>query len=77
MKRTTREAEARLEDMNIEEWTTTQRRRKWNFAKRIATQSGDRWSNTAARWNPELTSNRTFRFQGRPKKRWREEIDEY
>ena len=77
MKRTTREAEAKLEDMNIEEWTTTQRRKKWNFAGRVAKQGQDRWSNAAARWNPQITSDRTCRIQGRPKKRWHEDLDEY
>ena len=51
--------------------------KKWNFAGRVAKQNQDRWSNAAARWNPQFTSDRTWRIQGRSKKRWHKYLDEY
>ena len=75
IKRTTHDAEERLRRLNIEDWITAQRRRKWNFARRVASQNGSRWSNRVAKWNPELTSARTSRQQGRPKKRWQDDIE--
>jgi len=69
IKRTTREAEERLDRLKIEDWVTAQRRRKWNFARRVATQERSWWSSNAAKWNPAITSSRTSRPPGRPKQR--------
>ena len=76
IKRATHDAEEKLHRLDIEDWVSAQRRRKWNVAHRIAMQSSDRWSNRAATWNPDLTSNVAARPQGRPKKRWHDDINE-
>ena len=52
--------------LNIGDWGSAQRRRKWNFAHRIAMQSSDSCSNRAANWILDLTSNVAARLQGRP-----------
>ena len=77
IKRTTRDAEERLRHLDIEEWISIQRKRKWNFAQRVALQSSSRWTHIVAKWQPELTSIRTSRPQGHPKKRWHDDIEKF
>ena len=46
------------------------RERKWMWASRIASMSGERWARTVAEWHPRGPK----RTQGRPSVRWRDDF---
>ena len=51
---------------------------KWKLALRIATSPSERWLKKAAEWNPDLSSRfKTNRAIGRPRKRWRDDINDF
>ena len=51
---------------------------KWKLALRIATSPSERWIKKAAEWNPDLSSRyRTNRAIGRPRKRWKDAINDF
>ena len=80
IQRTTREAERRAGEVNVEDWVTTARRRKHRWANRVATLECDRWAARAARWEPNLctaTYKKAARAQGRPKKRWEDDLQHF
>ena len=78
IKRSTNEAVEKMENEKIRCWNMTQRKMKWRLAMRIATSPSERWLIKAAEWNPELSSKyRTNRSIGRPRKRWRDDINEF
>ena len=45
------------------------RRRKWQWARKVATMSGDRWAKRITEWRPP-----SARGRGRPRRRWRDTI---
>uniref|UniRef100_A0A914UYA0 Endonuclease-reverse transcriptase n=1 Tax=Plectus sambesii TaxID=2011161 RepID=A0A914UYA0_9BILA len=45
------------------------RRRKWQWARKVATMSNDRWAKRITEWRPPSTRGR-----GRPRRRWRDII---
>ena len=69
VKRTTREAEQRMDNLGIESWISQYRRRKWRYAGQLIRGSQDKWSNSLLRWMPEFEV-RSSRCQGRPRTRW-------
>ena len=73
VQRTTKEAELRMDTLNIENWTCQYRRRKWRFAGQLACGNHDKWSYKALHWMPEL-GPRAARCQGRPRTRWGDPI---
>ena len=78
IKRATRTAEAHLERLNIEDWTTVYLRKKWRWAARVAQQPDDRWSRLVVQWDPEVTHpRRAKRPQARPRTRWDDDINVY
>ena len=56
----------------MEDWITAYRKKKWNFAGKIAPQNDDRWSKGILDWRPY---NGHGRCQGRPKTRWSHDVD--
>ena len=75
IKRATRQAEAMTTKMIMEECAVTFWRRKWRWARRVATQARQRWSRLASTWDPEIADRRpTGRKQGRQRKRWDDDI---
>ena len=78
IKRAMRTIEARLERLNIEDWTTLYLRKKWRRAARVAQQPDDRWSRLVVQWDPEVTHpRRAKRPQKRPRTRWDDDINAY
>ena len=78
IKRATRIAEQMASRLYIEEWTAALWKRQWRWAHRVATQSRNRWSSLAARWDPSIHDPRPVRRQqSRPKKRWDDDIQHF
>ena len=66
------------EKLNLDDWVTQQRRRKWRWVARLANTEADAWTTQALRWDPTLdTQHNTRRRQGRPKTRWTDDIYNY
>ena len=77
IKRSTHEAENLIQSLGIEDWISRQRRRKWRWAHRVALDE-DKWTYKAALWNPSLSPrNKARREQGRPRRRWADDINEH
>ena len=76
VKRATREAESKLKEMDFDMWATAQKRMKWSWAQRTQQIDADRWSRIVAEWEPENTNNCT-RSQGRPRRRWADDIHSF
>ena len=75
IKRCTREAEHRMNNLRLDDWITLQRRRKWSWASKVATRESNEWAVLAAKWDPTLNSKlRATRRVGRPKTRWTDDI---
>ena len=78
VKRVTHEAEERMKNFNIEDWTTTSRRRKYRWCAKIATLDSKRWAKLAAKWDPEhsiFQGEVSSRNAGRPSLRWDDDIN--
>lgn len=54
IQRCTHEAEAQMKTMGLEDWVAIQRRRKWRWARRVATESLNKWTLKALTWDPTL-----------------------
>ena len=78
IQRATHEAEQRMRQLNFEDWTVLQRRRKWKWAQKVATSEGDSWTLDALTWDPHprLHEARSRRV-GRPDKRWADDQRTY
>jgi len=79
LKRITHYIEEYAAKLDVESWIHQARRRKWNFAARVATAEHDRWTRVLLHWRPELhfegLVNTAGRRQARPKARWSDELD--
>ena len=72
------EAEEHLRIIGVEDWVSTQRRRKWRWAQRITTDSSEKWTFRAMMWQPAFDSRfKARRQQARPCKRWTDDISNY
>jgi len=64
--------------LNLDDWVSLQRRRKWRWVAKLATTEADAWTTQTVRWNPTLdVQHNTRRRQGRPKTRWTDDIFSY
>ena len=72
IKRTTGLAEEELAKMKIEDWTAQRRRSYWRWAGHVTRMADRRWTVQILNWKP-VGSRRV----GRPKKRWRDELDHF
>ena len=78
MKRSTQEVEEEMKSATIPCWIEAHRKRKWRLVMRNASLPEERWSRKAVAWNPGLISTvKTNRPVGRPRKRWEDEINEF
>ena len=78
IQRATHEAENRMKRLNLEDWVSLQRRRKWKWAQRVATCTGDSWILDAVTWDPyPRVSTAESRRVGRPAKRWSDDLRQY
>ena len=58
--------------LRIDDWVTSQRRRKWRLAGHMARRRDNRWSHLALIWEPVHGR----RKQGHPMRRWADELDD-
>ena len=78
IKRSTADALDKMERAKIRCWNRTHKNMKWKLALRIATSPSETWFKKAAEWNPDLSSRyRTNRAIGRPRKRWKDDINDF
>ena len=78
LKRTTRWTEEQLKAAGQKEWLATWRTRQWAWAGKLFTKDETKWSAIATRWQPLLhTRSQKGRQQGRPRKRWDQDIENY
>ena len=60
--------------MEMEDWVSAYRRRKWRLAGKLARCNDNRWSKQILEWRPDSTC---FRLPGRPKTRWIEQVEKF
>ena len=78
IKRCTRLVENQMKRLKLEDWVTLQRRRKWRWARKLATKSEFNWETAALHWDPTINPNlNSHRRPGRPKTRWLDDIHKY
>jgi hypothetical protein len=78
IRRCTHEIEERMNKLNLDDWVTTQRRRKWKWAMKLANDTTDSLTTVVLRWDPTLdTQLESRRRPGRPKARWSDDIRNY
>ena len=58
LKRVTHVAEQQASAAGLQEWLSTWRKRSWRWARKVATDSNGKWSQTALRWCPQLHASR-------------------
>ena len=61
-------------DLGMQEWVNTHRRRKWQFAGRLARATDKRWSRTILDWSPYFGLGRG---RGHPVTRWTDQLEKY
>ena len=69
IRRTTHYVESQMHRCKIDDWVTAYRKRKFNFADRIAHFPEEHWSKQVLSCDPEQTHGLSRR-RGRPKTRW-------
>ena len=80
IQRVTHQIEAHVKKLNIEDWLSQQRRRKWRWAARIANHDSTRWTRRVLNWLPEYDEVRKkvrTRRQGHPRKRWEDDLTSF
>ena len=78
LKRTARQAEETLDRCCIKDWLTQWRQRQWNWGAKLFQQNEDKWTKEVLLWEPPLEDTRLCgRRQGRPKKRWSADFEEF
>ena len=67
-----------MKQLNLDDWVTMQRRRKWGWAHKLATTTHDAWTTIASHWGPTLdTQLRARRRPGHPKTRWTDDSNDH
>ena len=78
LRRTTRLIERLASAAGLEEWSVTWRRRQWKWADNLISSQTHKWSYKTNIWRPDHHGNvRGFRSQGRPNKRWEDDIENF
>ena len=62
------------QDFGMQDWVETQRRRKWQFAGRLARTNDGRWSRLILDWSPY---NGFGRDRGHPATRWSDQLEKF
>ena len=64
--------------MGVDDWVADQRRRKWRWAAKTATDTVPKWNVKALLWKPELDSRYNARRRpGRPMTRWTDDLTKF
>ena len=79
MKGSTAAAVDQMRTAKTQCWIETHERMKWRLAMRIAALPAERWSRTAAEWNPDFSTKNTKPTEPweDQEKRWEDEINEF
>jgi len=78
IRRCTHEVEERMNKLHLDDWVSIQRRRKWRWAMKLATDPTDNLTTRALQWDPMLDAQlNNRRRRGRPKTRWSDDICKY
>ena len=78
IKRCTHEVEQRMRKLKLDDRITVHRRRKWNWAQKLALRQDFDWTVEALQWDPTLDSHLNARRRpGRPKIRWTDDIQQH
>ena len=74
----THEVEKQVAELGLEDWISIQRRYKWRWAQKVATDTHGKWTAKVLTWDPTLDVRCTAkRRPGRPQTRWTDDIAEY
>ena len=76
MKRSTAFVEEMARKQGQQDWVTTQRERKWRFARKTAADDGCKWTKRLLSWKPWFRTA-PYRRAGRPKARWGDALEKY
>ena len=60
--------------MQVEDWVDIHRRRKWQFAGKLARQTDNRWSQAVVDWKPNLGHGGS---RGHPATRWADQLENF
>ena len=75
IKRATTEARLRMQQLNIEDWTSIQRRRKFKWAQQIVCGPTGNWQRKILWWRPDNDPDGSpHRRPGRQKTRWTDDL---
>jgi len=74
MRRATRTIERLTRKNGMQDWVETHRRRKWQFAGKLARHTDNRWSQLIVSWRPNLGVGRS---QGHPATRWTDPFEQF
>ena len=78
IRRCTHEVEERMSKLHLDDRVSMQRRRKWRWAMKLATNPTDNLTTRALKWDPTLDAQlNNRRRRGRPKTRWSDDIFKY
>ena len=61
-------------ELGLTDWVETQRRRKWQFAGKLARLTDNRWSHLILDWKPNFGHGRS---QGHPATRWSDQLEKF
>ena len=61
-------------ELGMQEWVDTHRRRKWQFAGRLARTTDKRWSRLILDWSPYYGMGRS---RGHPATRWTDQLEKF
>ena len=77
IKRVTQQLEAHMNNLQIDSWIVTWRRKVWRYAARVAAMSPDKWASKVLTWRAEEDARARGRRPGRPQLRWSDEINSF
>ena len=72
LRRAKRKIEELTTTFGINDWVEMQRRRKWQFAGKLARSTDSRWSHLLLEWKPNLGHGRSA---GHPATRWSDQLE--
>ena len=72
IRRCTHEAEHKMQNLQMDDWISIQRSKKWKWARKLALKDEFDWTTEVLKWDPTTNIRLNIqRRQGRPKTRWK------
>ena len=66
-----------MDKLQLDDWISSYRRRKWRWAGHVLRREDRRWTATMLHWTPEMPSIILGRKRGRPHKRWEQDFEDF